>query len=243
MHPMPFLPDLSRRNRQPEIMDQPGLDPAHHAAALIGLRRVNRLSNTAGSLWGELAPLARSRSQPLRLLDIATGGGDIPIALWQKAKRAGLPIQIEGCDKSPTAIEQARQRAETAGADVRFFSLDVLTDMVPTGYDVATCSLFLHHLDEAEGVELLRRMAAAARVVLVSDLVRCRTGWLMAYLGTRLLTRSPVVHVDGPLSVQAALTPDEALSMAARAGLEGATVRRCWPWRYILRWESANRLR
>lgn len=237
---MPFLPDLSHRNRQPEIMDQPGLDPATHAAALVGLRRVNRLSATAGSLWREVAPLARSNSHPLRVLDIATGGGDNPIALWKKAKRAGVPVQIEGCDKSLTAIEQARQRAEAAGADVRFFPLDVLADSVPTGYDVATCSLFLHHLDELDGVELLRRMAASARVVLVNDLVRCRTGWLMAYLGTRLLTRSHVVHVDGPLSVQAALTPDEALAMAAKAGLEGVTVRRCWPWRYILKASRAR---
>jgi 2-polyprenyl-3-methyl-5-hydroxy-6-metoxy-1,4-benzoquinol methylase len=232
---MPFFPDLSRRNRQPEIMDQPGLDPALHAAALAGLRRVNRLSATAGSLWRELAPLVRTSSRPLRVLDIATGGGDIPIALWKRAKRAGIAVQVEGCDRSPTAIEEATKRAEAAGAEVRFFPLDVLAKPIPPGYDATTCSLFLHHLDEVDGVELLRRMAGSARTVLVNDLVRCRTGWLMAYIGTRLLTRSHVVHTDGPLSVEAALTPDEALALAAKAGLEIATVRRCWPWRYILK--------
>jgi hypothetical protein len=53
---------------------------------------------------------------------------------------------------------------------VRFFVLDALGDALPTGYDVVSCSLFLHHLDGSDAVDLLRRMGAAAgRLVLVDD--------------------------------------------------------------------------
>jgi 2-polyprenyl-3-methyl-5-hydroxy-6-metoxy-1,4-benzoquinol methylase len=223
-------------------MDQPGLDDAAHAAALSGLRRINWLSGSAGILWPELRALAiQHHGEPLRVLDVATGGGDIPIRLWEKARRAGISLRLEGCDKSPTAVQHAQQRAVASGADVHFFPLDVLAEPIPTGYDVVACSLFLHHFDNEVAVELLLRLAAAARrMILVNDLNRCITGWLLAYLGTRMLTRSPVVHIDGPLSVQAAFTPAEALALAQQAGMNGATVHRRWPFRYLLKWKPAS---
>jgi hypothetical protein len=121
---------------------------------------------------------------------------------------------------------------------VRFFIHDAVNGPLPTGYDALTCSLFLHHLDEGEAVDLLRRMAAAAgRLVLVNDLARGAAGWLLAQAAARLLTRSDVVHTDGPRSVAAAFTPAEARTLAERAGLSGATVRRRWPFRWLLTWE------
>lgn len=239
---MGLFPELTQRRREPEIMDQPGLDAGQHVNALIALRRVNFWSGTAGVFWQALRPLARATSgTPLRVLDVATGGGDTPIRLWRKARRAGIPLKVEGCDKSATAIEHARRHAEEAEADVGFFTLDALAEKIPAQYDVVTCSLFLHHLDDEPAIELLRRMAAAARrLVLVSDLNRCRRGYLTAYLGTRLLTTSPVARVDGPLSVQGAYTPEEGLALAQRAGLAGATVRRCWPFRFLLSWRPSD---
>ena len=46
---------LERRDRQPEMMDQPGLDERRHLQALEGPRRANIVSNTARVLWRGLA--------------------------------------------------------------------------------------------------------------------------------------------------------------------------------------------
>jgi 2-polyprenyl-3-methyl-5-hydroxy-6-metoxy-1,4-benzoquinol methylase len=234
---MGWLPDLTQRHREPEIMDRPDLDVAQHVHALAALRRINFWSGTAGFLWRAIAELARETTGTVRVLDVATGGGDTPIRLWHKARRAGIDVAIAGCDKSATAIEHARRQAQQANADVGFFTFDVLAEPITEQYDLVTCSLFLHHLEDEPAVELLRRMAAAARrQVLVNDLARCRAGYLAAYLGTRLLTTSPVARIDGPLSVQGAYTPEEALALTERAGLTGATLRRCWPFRFLLSW-------
>lgn len=235
---MAFLLDVSRRVLRAEEMDDPGLDPERHAHALRGLARINAWSGSARILWRGLAPLLRaSPGAPLRILDVASGAGDVPIRLWQRARRAGLKVEIAGCDVSPTAVAFARQRAADVGAAVEFHVGDVLQGELPAGYDVVTCSLFLHHLEDDEAVGLLRRAAAAARrLVLVNDLSRTRGGFLMAWLGTRLLSRSAVVHVDGPRSVERAFTVAEARDLAQRAGLTGATVARRWPCRWLLRW-------
>jgi hypothetical protein len=120
---------------------------------------------------------------------------------------------------------------------VRFFEWDAVRGDLPGDYDVLTSSLFLHHLDQDQAISFLQRMARAARhLVLINDLVRSRVGFSLAYLGVRILTSSPVVHFDGPRSVQGAFTIDEARALAERAGLEGASVERRWPCRYLLSW-------
>src|SRR3954453_360772 len=96
------------RRRQPELMDQPGLDAVEHARALNGLGRINRISKSAAMYWPDLRRLAEAKpGRPLRVLDVASGGGDVPIALARRAVRSGLNIAIEGCDRSAQAVQFA----------------------------------------------------------------------------------------------------------------------------------------
>ena len=236
---MLFPNPVAQRRLQPEIIDQPDLEPARLNQALRGLERINWWSASAGILWPPIRDLARQRAgQTLQILDLATGAGDVPIRLWQRARRAGLQLEATGCDRNPDAVAFARKRAEERKATVRFFQCDVTQDDLPETADVVTCSLFLHHLDLEAGSALLRRMAGAARhLVLVNDLVRSRSGFLLAYAGTRVLSASAMVHSDGPRSVEGAFTIEEVRRLAEQAGLVGATIERRWPCRYLLCWK------
>ncbi len=232
-----MLSTLAERDRRPEVMDDPGLDPAAHRAALRGLARINRFSCSDAILWPAIRELARTHGK-LRVLDVATGAGDVPIGLWQRAERAGLNVAFAGCDLSPTALDHARANARNAGADVQFFRHDAIGESFAEPYDVVTSSLFLHHLDDAQAIAVLGHMQAAAqRCVLVNDLTRSKSGYALAWLGCRLLTRSWVVHTDGPLSVRAAFTAVEATALANRAGLHPLAVTKHWPFRFLLRWD------
>lgn len=237
-----LLPDLSQRDRQPELMDDPALDEGLHRQALRGLERINWISGIAGLLWRAVRPLcAEITDRPVRVLDVGSGGGDVSVNLWKRAKRAGHRIQIGGCDISPKAIRMATERAESAGADANYFQLDVLGDDLPGDWDVLYCSLFLHHFDEQQGVRLLSNMQQAARrLVLINDLIRSRPAYVLCNLGVRVLCRSPIVHVDGPLSVRAGFQPDEVLEMAESAGLNGARITRHWPQRLLLHWSKPS---
>ncbi len=235
---MPRLPDITVRHREPELMDDPALNAGEHARALAGLRLVNRASLTAGSLWSSIRALAAVPGHgTVRVLDVATGSGDIPLRLARLARRDGISIDIEACDKSPRAIEIARARAAAAGSNMRFFAADAIRDELPGDYDVVVCSLFMHHLDPDDVVAVLYKMrAAAGRMVLVSDLARSRAGLRLAWLTTRLFSRSRVVRTDAILSVRAAFTMEEFGALADEAGLEGAAIRPCWPHRFLLEW-------
>ena len=88
-------------------------------------------------------------------------------------------------------------------------------------------------------MEFLARMGAVARGGVVQDLLRSRLGYLMAWWGLRILSRSPVARVDGPRSVEAGFTMAEAAELARSARLPAVRLRRAWPERLILRWGEA----
>ena len=162
------------------------------------------------------------------------------IGVAKLAARHNVAIEAHGCDINPTAVEYAQnaaQRAAIVGA--KFSQLNALVDPLPDDYDVLMCTLFLHHLSNDDARELLRRMGQAARrCVLVDDLCRNRLGYLYAWVGGRLLTRSHIVHTDGPLSVRAAYTIAEFRQLAHEAGLREVQFRRHWPQRFLMSWKK-----
>lgn len=232
-----FESSLARRHREPEIQDQPNLDSELLRQALAGLESINSWSRSPYVLWPSIRNLGRLMKRPLRVLDVATGAADVPISLWRLARREKIAIQVEACDLNPRTVSFAQHRAREKRADVHVFPLDVLHQEIPHPYDVVTCSLFLHHLSEAEAVLVLGRMAQAATcLLLVNDLLRCVGGLVLAHVATPFLTRSKVNRVDSVRSVRAAFTAAEVQLLVRRAGLSGAVVQKRWPCRYLLKW-------
>jgi 2-polyprenyl-3-methyl-5-hydroxy-6-metoxy-1,4-benzoquinol methylase len=226
---------LKHRHVVPELMDAPDLDPVAHAQALAGLRRLNRAASAAAQVARPIIDISqRLALKRLTLLDVACGGGDVSAGVARRLARAGISTDLTLMDMSPVALEKARAQATAAGVaanTVRGHAPDAL----PEGtFDVVICTLFLHHLSREQVIASLREMSARARhAVVVCDLRRHLPGYLLAQVMCRLLSRSGIVHFDGPASVRAAWTVEEMRDMAGEAGL-GATVQPCWPSRLRL---------
>ena len=181
----------------------------------------------------------------LSLLDIACGGGEVPIGVARELRRSGIAVHLTLLDRSASAVGQAVSAARAAGMEaVRGVIADAGGEiaglMMPGSFDVVTNSLFLHHLpDSAAVMRLLAGMRqVAGRLMVISDLRRCRAGFAAAWLGCRVLSRSRVVHHDGPVSVRAAWSIEELRTFAERAGLANAAIERCRPWRMRVVWHA-----
>ena len=223
------------------MMDQPDLDVRRHIHALDALGRANAVSRTAAAIWPSIRAVSQEATErPLRVLDIACGGGQLLLSLARRAMRERMNFEWVGWDRSQVAIDYARTLALRGGGQrVEFELADAFCDPIPPGIDVVVCTLFLHHLTEADAAVLLRRMRkAAGAAVVVSDLRRTLLGTAFTWVGCQILSRSQVFRVDGMRSVAAAFTTDEARDLAAVAGLTGARVREIWPQRWLLTWRK-----
>lgn len=222
-------------------MDEPTLNPEVHQQALRGLSAINGWSNSTGILWPPIKALAqRISNRPIRILDVATGAGDVIRRLYRRAQRGGVLLDLEARDISPVALEFAQEQAQREKVPIRFVPTDVLQEDLPADYDVVLSSLFLHHLTEEQAVLVLQKMKSATKhLLMINDLQRSVVGWYVARIATRLLSRSHIVHVDGPRSVECAFTPHEAKELAEKAGLENVMVTRHFPWRFRLLWNAS----
>ena len=219
-------------------MDDPKIAPELHHEALAGLQRLNRWSGAEFHMARMLRQVQDDLGgRKLRVIDLATGSGDLPIGLDRRMRKAGRPFEFSGCDISPTAVAESSHRAGDNERGSRFFVRDLLADGVPLGYDVIICSLFLHHLSDEQVVRLLASAKATnPAAIVISDLDRSKMNYRAVQLACKVLTSSPVVKFDGPASVRSAFTPPEISALARRAGLEGARVTRAFPARWLLTW-------
>jgi 2-polyprenyl-3-methyl-5-hydroxy-6-metoxy-1,4-benzoquinol methylase len=232
----------NRRIVTAEIMDSPGIAEADHVQALAGLRRINQASGTAKHMAAPIVAMARRDGlSRISMLDVACGGGDVPIGIVRAAAQHGIQIDLTLLDRSPTAVKQATDAAALAGIAAKGIIADALAELPKLDVDVVSNSLFLHHLLEADQVTgLLRHMRQTARrMVVISDLRRSRVGYAVAWGMCRILSRSKIVHYDGPVSVRAAWTSAELADCAAKAGMDGVQVSNCRPWRMMLVWGAS----
>lgn len=221
-----------------ELLDGPLNDPATLAGNLRDLRRINRWLGGISLSAAAIDAVAAHRAE-LTLLDVGTGGGDIPRALLRWAERRGRGLSIVGIDSRPEVVAVARTTSTTAAETDRleFQVGDGRSLPYPDrSFDVVHASLVLHHCAPPAATELLREMGRVARLgVVVNDLQRSRLGWVGAWLLGHLLTGNRYTRHDSTLSVRRAYRPDEMVELLRAAGLTPVrTIRGAFGQRYAI---------
>jgi ubiquinone/menaquinone biosynthesis C-methylase UbiE len=221
-----------------ELLDGPLDDPSTLTANLRDLRRVNRWLGGVSLTAPAIDALAAHRDE-LTILDVGTGGADIPLALIERAARRSRRVSIVAIDSRPEVLAAAVRASPAVGAT------DGLELHVGDGrslpypdrsFDVVHASMVLHHLPEDGSVALLREMARVARLgVVVNDLERSRLGWIGAWLMGHFLTANRYTRHDAPLSVRRSYRADEMTLMLREAGLTPVrTLRGAFGQRYAI---------
>ena len=206
-----------RRSTEPEYLDGP-LDPLLLTANLRDLARVNRWLGGVDLSWRAIGPFLAAGATT-RVLDVGTGAADVPHELLRRAGRRHR-LDVMATDVRTELVDAARATAAAGPSfEVREDPVDRI-DSPDASFDVAHCSLVLHHLDSDGAVALLREMGrVATQAVVVNDLRPGWRWWLGAWVLTRSLTRNPYTRHDAPLSVRRAYSAEEVRILAGRAGL------------------------
>ncbi len=157
------------------------------------------------------------------VLDVGTGGADIPLALIDRGRARGRLVRVTGIDNRPEVLEAAAlaDRRVMATGELVLHVADGHALPFPDGaFEVAHSSLVMHHLEPDAARALLAEMARVARRgVVVNDLVRGRAAWAGAWALSHLATRNRFTRRDAPLSVRRAYSVAELTALLAAAGI------------------------
>jgi len=170
-----------------------------------------------------------------RLLDVGTGGGDIPRRFLDWSSADGLALSVVAIDVEPRAVAYAA-RHPAPGLEVRHVATSELV-AVGERFDIVTSNHVLHHLRPEEIADLLadsERLVDGRGLVVHGDIERSR----LAYAGFAAATapfapnllRGTFIRPDGLASIRRSWTATELAAMADRDW----RVRRAAPFRLEL---------
>jgi ubiquinone/menaquinone biosynthesis C-methylase UbiE len=225
-------------------MDRSDNTPEDLSGALDDIRSVNRFLRGSKVLVAAARPFfaGNPTGEPLSVLDVGTGGADLPIDLVAAARKLRRGIRVVAVDRDPVTLDYARVKtAETP--EIEILAADAFDlPFPPLSFDLVTASMFLHHFSHADAARVLsgfRRIAR--RAVLINDLRRHVVPWAFIGLAARATLRHPMFVHDAPLSVLRGFTADELRAIARDAGASDAKVARRFPYRLLLTLKAAGR--
>jgi 2-polyprenyl-3-methyl-5-hydroxy-6-metoxy-1,4-benzoquinol methylase len=236
---MLFVPKR-RSGSELELIDHPETySQSELAESLADIRTVNRfLGDNRATLKyfsALVSGILKSGGRPIRVLDVATGSGDIPVAIVKWARRRGINIAVTAVDISPSVVREAA--AYTLGyPEITVSVADGFSlPFEERSFDIVLCVKTLHHFSEGDTVRLLTelvRIAAAGYIIM--DIRRSWVAWLLISVLTKLFSRNRLTRHDGPMSVLRSYTKAELSVLADRAGLTGHRVMKEPFWRILL---------
>ncbi len=213
-------------------MDVPQPASAELEVDLANLASINRHFGSHGLVRHFLRRWLRPGGT-YSLLDLCTGGADLPRLMVDWARQNRVTLEITAVDFQPGTVEIAKRwcvgypEITVVQADARNFAPaggpdSALATGGAGGFDFVFCSLALHHFSEADAVQILRHgRSLARRAVLVADLRRGALAFAGVWLLTALLYREAMTRFDARLSVRRAFSFREFAALAERAGWGG----------------------
>src|SRR4030095_14715224 len=154
-----------------EMMDRPQPVLAELERDLVRIRQLNRWFGSYRLVLGFIRRWIRP-DEKLRVVDLATGSGDIPRLIVDYARQISEKVQIDALDGQPATWEIARKLSVNY-PEISYYEANILEGNSIAAYDIALCTLALHHFSNEDAVRLLRRCREVSkRLVLVSDLRR-----------------------------------------------------------------------
>lgn len=233
-----FVPE---RRRSTELIDLPpeSYSDSEYAGSLADIRKVNRFLGdyraTLKFFSALVSGIAVSTDRPIRVLDIATGSADIPVAIVKWARRQGIKVAVTAVDINPSAIREAAVITRTYPEITVTVSDGFSLPFEDRSFDIVLCAKTLHHFSAEETIRLLKEMGrVAAFGYIIMDLRRSWVAWLLITMLTRVFTRNKLTRYDGPLSVLRSYTVTELGALADRAGLAGRRIVKQPFWLMVL---------
>jgi 2-polyprenyl-3-methyl-5-hydroxy-6-metoxy-1,4-benzoquinol methylase len=202
---------------EPELMDRPQPVSSELEKDLRNIRQLNRFFGSHRLVLHFLRRWIKPGDH-VRIVDLATGSGDIPRLIIDYAQKIGAKVEVDALDRQSATLEIARKLSGNY-PEISYIDANILEWQPANPYDIVLCSLALHHFSDEDAVRLLRRCRELSqKFVLVSDLRRGLLATIGVYLLTALIFREPMTRYDGRVSAARAFSFAELDDLAGRAG-------------------------
>ena len=202
---------FAKRLIRPELLDH--LPPEQARSNLADLVRINKSFGGHSVLRKALARVAAANDK-FSVLDVGAASGDAARLIQERFPAAS----IVSLDYNAVNLGEASYPKLLADAFRLPFGAE--------SFDFVLSSLFLHHFEDPQVVELLRHFyVVARRGLVVCDLERHIVPYCFLPATKFLFRWQPITIHDGVISVRASFRASDLLRLSREAGIQTAEIR------------------
>ncbi len=169
---------------------------------------------------------------PITIADIGCGDGEMLRQCARYFQKKKIAVHCLGIDANAHILEEAAIRS-TEFQNITYHKIDVFSQEanIPP-FDIACCTLFLHHFKNDQIITLLNRLSQTARLgVVVNDLARNRWAFQLFKIFGWLFLKSKIAKHDGLVSVARGFKKQELRAISKQ--IEGThQIKLKWAFRY-----------
>jgi hypothetical protein len=223
------MPDFSKRDTTPELMDTEIVSYEELRGVLRELTKANELSLAYRPTLSFFKRLARegrlAEDRRIVVIDAASGYGDMSRKVDAWASKNGVNLEITGVDMNPWAARAASE-ATAPGRPLRWVTGNLFDFRPEGGADIIMSSLFTHHLPEPQLVRFIRWMEENARIGwFINDLERHPLPYYFLKFAFWATRRHRFMRHDGPVSIASAFKKEDWVRLLKEAGLRESAAR------------------
>ena len=227
--------DTTYRSREIEIMDDLDMSGEMLITSLDQLETINKwLGGNRLTLDGIKKMLAdKPRDQTYSIVDLGCGHGDMLRKIADYGKENGYKFELLGIDANQATIEYGISLSKKYD-NIKYAKQNVIEDKLTIDkYDIALCTLFLHHFEDEIAVTLIRKLLNKSRIgVVVNDLHRHPIPYYLFKMLTTVFGNE-MVRSDGLLSITKAFKRADLENFADKVGYQNSIQ---WRWAFRYQW-------
>lgn len=232
---MSLLVNTTYRSEAEEIMDNLDYNGPILHDALDKLAKINHwLGGNKVTINGLKTALKNHpKKEPVTIIDLGCGGGDILREVSQFGKRNGYQFHLIGIDANQHTVAYAKRLSE--GYDnIKYKAIDIFSEEFKAlQYDLVLTTLFLHHFKNDELVSFLEPVLEKAKLgVVVNDLHRHKLAYYLFKLLCTTIKNKTIVE-DGLTSVLRGFKRQELIDMSEQLHTKYQIQ---WKWAFRFQW-------
>lgn len=232
---MSLLVNTKYRSEAEEIMDDLEYNGPILHDALDKLAKINQwLGGNKVTINGLTKVLKnQSKNEPITIIDLGCGGGDILREVSQFGKRNGYQFQLIGIDANQHTVAYAKILSKEYD-NIEFKAIDIFSEEFKAlQYDLVLTTLFLHHFKNDELVLFLKPVLEKAKLgMVVNDLHRYKLAYYLFKLLCTTIKNKTIVE-DGLTSVLRGFKRQELVEISQQLDTNYQIQ---WKWAFRFQW-------
>jgi 2-polyprenyl-3-methyl-5-hydroxy-6-metoxy-1,4-benzoquinol methylase len=233
--------NTAQRTTREEIMDDFSMEGNELKEALDKIAEINQwLGGNKITLDGIRELLKNQpKDKPVSILDIGCGNGDMCRAIADFARQENRTVSVLGIDANQYTISYAEVCSKEYPS-ITYRVQDVFSDAFkPVQYDIAVCTLTLHHFSDEAILALMKLVSEQATLgVVINDLQRSPIPYRLFQLICFVFGLNRMSREDGLTSILRGFKRADLEKYSRQLHLKDYSIN--WRWAFRYQWIIKN---